>query len=143
MINFTDSVFVVIGVALAGWAGRVVWRGWRARRWPAAPGQVIGFDFREGRGRRGRPYIGHLELRYRYAVGGAAFEGRRVGFGLEHETPSAALAPDRVTLGTPLIVYYDPRDPGEAVLRRDVPAFEVVCALGGLVLVAAGLLGVL
>ena len=136
---------VALGATTAGWAGRTVWRVWRARRWPAAAGHVVAFEFGEHRGAKGSRYH-TFGVQYRYAVGGAPFEGRRVGFGVLHEAADLALAgrgggAAPVRPGAPVAVYYDPRRPGEAVLRRGVPVVEVVCGLLGLGFAAASLLG--
>ena len=135
-----DGFSVALGAATAGWAGRILWQVWRAQRWPAAPGQVVAVKFPERRGTKGRPYQTY-EIRYRYsAAGGASFESRRVGFGVLHAATD--LAPP-IRPGEPLAVYYDPRDPSNAVLRRDVPVLEAACGLLGLGLVAAGVLGMM
>ena len=139
---------VALGAATAGWAGRTLWQVWRARRWPTAPGQIVTVEFPERRGSKGSP-TPTFSVRYRYAAAnGATFECRRVSFGLLAAAtdlalagPGGAVAPIRP--GAPVAVYYDPRDPGKAVLRRDVPALEAACGLLGLGFVAVGLLGVM
>lgn len=132
-MDSTGWIFVAVGATLVGWAGYVVARGWRSRRWPAAAGHVVTFASSERRGKGGRP-VYRFEVRYRYTVGGATYEGGRIGFGVQQVTP-----PGRAAAGMPVTVYYNPREPGEAVLKRDAPAFETVCGLLGLALIAAGL----
>lgn len=83
---------VALGAAISGWAGRTLWQVWRARRWLAAPGQVVAVEFPERRSSKGRR-IPTFGVRYRYAAaGGATFEGRRVGFGLQHTGTNLSLA---------------------------------------------------
>ena len=130
----TSWILVIPGTALAGWSSFVAARVWRARRWPAVPGHIAAFVSSVRRsGRSGQP-VYSFEVRYRYAVNGVAFEGRRVGFGALDVTPPGGAGP-----GMPVTVYYDPREPARAVLRRGMPASEIVWGLAGLALAVAGL----
>lgn len=97
-------LLVVVGCAAAGYAGWSAWTGWRARRWPVAPGRIVALAFPEKR-RRGQP-VPTFEVHYMYAVGDQTFEGRRIGFGVDHVVP-----PPGLRLSDPVRVYYDPRDP--------------------------------
>jgi hypothetical protein len=115
-----------------------VWRGWRARAWPTARGEVVEVGVRwAGAMSRGA----HPTIRYRYVVDGRPLEGTRLQFGAQfgrwsERSARAALGP--LSPGAPVTVRYDPRDPSDAVLRPEPTVGDGVALLVGVVLVVLG-----
>jgi hypothetical protein len=124
-------VLGVFGLVLAAlFGGMFVWAvsefaACRAsRNWPSAPGQVEGAGVLEeiSRTRRGRERVEYSTVvRYKYAVQGRDHTGARVGFGpsQSYSFLASELA-GQYRPGQPVTVYYDPADPKNAVLRREV-----------------------
>lgn len=81
-------------------------------------------------------------IRYAYAAGGRTHESRQVWIGSEaaHSAEDPARWVERFPAGAVVPVWFDPRDPGQAVLVRDLPGRRPhVVLLAGAVLAAVGL----
>ena len=131
---------IVIGVVATGSAVMGTRRASSTQAWPSVSGEILEADVVPRSG-SGAPY--RVALRYRYTVAGREYEGTRedAASGEIHDTLDAARAHAmRCAPGTPVEVYYDPREPGTAVLETS--AGEGI-ALRGAMGVAAVLYGVL
>lgn len=107
--------FVSLGLlGLALYTARQAWFAWASRRWPTTTGRMLYSAIYRGEGES--PTGTHVH--YSYAVEGAAYESKRLRFGLfppgEYHVALAELS----TLHRPggLRVYYDPKKPSRACL---------------------------
>jgi hypothetical protein len=112
-------ILATFSVALLGAIGASlfdVWRAQRAMTWPTTHGVVVESRFAPGCGRNGTGY--HTLVRYRYQVGGAGYESRRILFGAAScDSKQAALnMTNRYSVASTVKVSFDPELPGEAVL---------------------------
>jgi hypothetical protein len=110
-------------------AAKIVWKTrevQRAALWPSAQGRIVCSQMRAVRRRRtgeataagNMPYI-----EYVYSAGGVEYRGHRIGIGdISTDSPQAQAALDCYPEGRTVPVYYNPADPGEAVLDRSAPA---------------------
>ncbi len=89
------------------------------------------------------------EISYSYQVGGAEYASKRVAFGGSRsysKRESAEKEAVRYPEGTRLPVYYDPKNPKEAVLDRTVKGSNMVFVMGimfiiiGLITLVVGVL---
>ena len=81
------------------------------------------------------------KLRYSYTVGGNEFSSDRIafGYGKTFNSESAALASiQKYSLGSVVMVYYNPENPNEAVLERRNER-QVWGLVGGILLIVLGL----
>lgn len=101
-----------------------------AREWPSTPGKVVistselrdvkVLDSERESGRK-------LEQRnfanvvYEYSVAGKSLRNNRVSIGEDRGDFEVAETIAKYPVGTPVIVYYNPLHPNEAVLERDLP----------------------
>jgi uncharacterized protein DUF3592 len=88
-------------------------------------------------------------VEYEFSVGFNKFRGKRVGIGeIMPNTPQVQAALDRYATGASVPVYYDPADPTQSVLERDLPhhfavvwvflaVFAVVCVSAALWVIGA------
>ena len=70
---------------------------------------------------------------YEYRVGSRTYSGERISFGDDTGGANAAATLRRYPVGATVPVYYDPADPGEAILEREAP-MGLVADAGRLVL---------
>ncbi len=122
----------------------------RGQGWPSAMGTVVsaGVEARTSSPRDGGPSTRyHLRIAYSYAVQGREYHGSRlIGAGAPgFDKPELAQAAARPYLpGNPVQIYYDPANPGEAVLERPAPAGSTLRGAGvaaGIMLAVAGIIG--
>jgi hypothetical protein len=132
---------IVIGGFNLVYAGLVVWRSWRARRWPAVDGQLLAADL-EKRKRVPSPASWGLRVRYRYVVGGDSYTGGVISTDIgpaffSEELGRLAIA-QQWRPGITVKVHINPRDPEEAVLTPRVSAVTLLMLAGGAALTAGG-----
>jgi hypothetical protein len=110
----------------------------RASRWPSAPGKVVSSDsqarkvkvFSDVQRADGKP---QYEIRnfanvvYEYNVRGRKVRNNRVGIGEDLGNFEVEETLARYPVGAPVTVYYNPRNPKEAVLERDAPRHLIGC----------------
>src|SRR5690242_7774790 len=94
-------VEVVAGGLDLALGGRLLWRCWRARRWPTRGGQILSANLKQ----RGAAWV--LEVQYRYMAG--AYTSREISPGgsptfLTEELGRLAIA-QKWQPGTPVKVY--------------------------------------
>ncbi len=138
--------------AIAAAAGLLLWRqawqSWRqahaSRTWPSTQGIIEEAWITISRSSRGpeSPFedkFFYPHLRYRYQVGGQTYQGERIAAGSPTGLSSraeaeAVLAPYPV--GRRVTVYYNPRNPAEAVLEPGRAESLGMLLLGGLLFLA-------
>jgi hypothetical protein len=118
-----------------------------ARRWPAAPGTIIGAEVRVAPGSDEEPFYDAV-VRYAYTVQGQEYEGAQDDLTYVSNVQDAAQAiVARYQVGASVLVYYDPQAPQRALIDRSIrPHHLVGLSLAGLLfllLVAGGLLAIL
>ncbi len=118
-----------------------------ARRWPAAPGIIIGAEVRVAPDSGKEPFYDAV-VRYAYTVQGQEYEGAQDDLTYVSNTQKAAQAiVARYQVGASVPVYYDPQAPQRALIDRSIrPHHLVGLLLAGLLfplLVAGGLLAIL
>lgn len=90
----------------------------RSPSWPTVQGRVT-FSTVRSNGRSTPSTVYTPTVRYTYRVGGRAFEGTHVAFGV-YRTTDAELAHEvsaHYAAGTTVMVHYDPERPSDAVLQ--------------------------
>ena len=118
-----------------------------ARRWPAAPGIIIGAEVRVTPRSGEEPFYDAV-VRYAYTVQGQEYEGAQDDLTYVSNAQDAALAiVARYPVGASVSVYYDPQAPQRALIDRSIrPHHLVGLLLASLLfplLTAGGLLAIL
>lgn len=85
--------------------------------WPQAKGVVTTSHLEVGYFKQMKGYYGVIE--YNYCVGKTSFHGTRLSFNMVHLAVEDAWKPvvDSYPVGKQVTVYYDPKNPGLAVLE--------------------------
>ena len=145
-------VMAALGVGFfAAVSAAIIYRTRRAQRashWPSTRGRIVRSQMQRTKrgGGTSAPGIGNLaDIEYVYSVAGVEYRGSRVGIGeIAPDSPEVAAALDRYRAGREGPVYYNPADPKDAVLERDMPASSALLYAGaagvflvGLAIVAA------
>ncbi|MBD1911762.1 MULTISPECIES: DUF3592 domain-containing protein [unclassified Leptolyngbya] len=126
---FIRFVFVMLGpTLLAGSFGLGLWimaayilrKSQQAQHWPETMGRVLSADVKEVIIKRQKHY--QTVVCYEYFVQGQPYQSQRLSFGnacriSDRPTAQQAIRPFRPTM--PVKVYYNPRKPQEAVLKRE------------------------
>jgi hypothetical protein len=111
------------GALVVLWATRQLWGGWRSRCWPEVRGQVETAEIGEHVNYRGG-WIYVPGVRYHYRAQGVLHLGTRLRFGAPW-WPTSYSAADAdlgaAELGADVVVYYNPKNPADAVLRPGIP----------------------
>ena len=97
-----------------------------SQNWPSVEGQIESSrvrrstSSREGTGATSSSY--RPEIKYTYSVMGNNYEGHRIGFGVPVGSfeSAAKQVVARYPHGATRTVYYNPRNPAQAVLERKV-----------------------
>ena len=117
------------------------------RRWPAAPGTIIGAEVRVTPESGEEPFYDAV-VRYAYTVQGQEYEGAQDDLTYVSNAQDAALAiVARYPVGAAVPVYYDPQAPQRALIDRGIRPHHLVSLLFASLfhplLVAGGLLAIL
>jgi hypothetical protein len=123
-------------------AGVIVFRLREVRHaalWPSVQGRIVHARLRAVRGKQsdGSATVSNLpDIEYAYSVGDVEYRGKRISIGeIRAGSPDVEAALARYQPGTTGPVFYNPDNPGEAVLERDPPASPTI-----LYAIAAGVL---
>ncbi len=127
-------VFAFGGAYLAVDSVKAMRDGSAASTWPTTPGRVLAAECRYSGSRTSTPHV-----LYEYAVGGQHYVGERERFGIKIATRDCVAG---YSSGQQVRVFYDPRAPGEAVLRPGDSQAAGFGILAGLVFFAFGAGGV-
>jgi len=134
-------LFAVVGtVFLVPFFILPVWQIWQARSWEAVACTILESHVETHEGEDGDTYS--VEVRYRYEVGGEAFEGSRYQFmgGSSSGYSGKAEVVEGLPPGAVATCYVNPHDPTDSVLHRGfTPA--LLFGLIPLVFVAVGVGG--
>ena len=100
-----------------------------ARRWPAAPGIIIGAEVRVTPESGEEPFYDAV-VRYAYTVQGQEYEGAQDDLTYVSNAQDAALAiVARYPVGAAVPVYYDPQVPQRALIDRGIRPHHLVSLL--------------
>ena len=121
-----DDIGKYILIAFIVGFGFLAWRAWQIKQaspqWPYVEGEMLSaraFARNETGEQNGTPTHEWLtEVRYRYAVKGVNYVGKRLrAFGLNHFDQASALKEiEPFQAGSTVKVYYDPAKPESSVL---------------------------
>ncbi|CAM3947058.1 DUF3592 domain-containing protein [Roseateles saccharophilus] len=128
--------FIVCGLLLVGAAWWSATMNARAADWPDTRGVIVHSEHRQAPDGDNDS----VRIEYDYQVAGQARRGSKVGYagGPSQSADKAALVA-RYPVGLEVRVYYDPADPGRAVLERSPSRAWIAAVLMGVALVAIGL----
>lgn len=131
----------------------------RARHWPAAPGRIIAAHSTTRAVRR--PSSGNkdtdadielrnfADIRYEFEVDGKKYPGTRVSIAEDLGNGDVAGTLKRYPANKEIIVYYNPADPRETVIERDMPAnsfqamgWLITILVAGSILAVTGIAGI-
>lgn len=94
----------------------------RASKWAQTTGRIV----KSGMEARHHQFAGEAEtvtntpaVRYEFSAGGVKYTGARIAIGGNSGAAETVLA--RYPAGKSVAVFYDPSDPNECVLERDIP----------------------
>lgn len=137
------AVIAPLGVigCLLGFAmyAKDVFLAYSAMSWPRSDGRVVSSQTVQGCG-GGRSFL--PRVRFEYSVNGVTYDGERVAFGnpgcgsFEHAQSIAA----RFPAGAAVPVYYEPRNPNEAVLLVGEVLSDTWLGLAGTLFFAVSLI---
>jgi Protein of unknown function (DUF3592) len=119
-------------------AGLILWKVSEVRHaatWPSTSARIVKSGLRTAHHRRSGEVtevrnLPHVE--YEFSLGGKVIRGTRIGIGEIPDNIEATL--DHYRVGATVPVYYDPKNPENALLERDAPA-----STGTLYAIAAGI----
>lgn len=148
-------VLLLLGLFFTAFGVYFIALGNEARTWPETEGTILSVTIRtdilmagspgltpEERKRR-REYFPSIS--YRWEVDGQAYTGSLYRLGTTHEKygerEQAVAAATRYKNGAPIAVYYNPKDPSQAVLDKAASAGVFVPLPFGLLLAGGGWLG--
>ena len=96
----------------------------RAAAWPQAAGRITRSEVAaRHRQRSDRPteLINEPAIEYEFTANGTKYTGTRISIGEDSGGANTEATLARYPLGATVMVYYDPADPGNCVLEREVP----------------------
>ncbi|HEY4891267.1 MAG TPA: DUF3592 domain-containing protein, partial [Reyranella sp.] len=130
-------------------AGVILWKGTQVRHaaaWPSTRGRIVRSTLRAQHNRQQAAVMkvsNVADVEYEYTLGDRVFRGTRIGIG---DSAGGRLEQtlNHYSVGATVPVYYDPKNPENALLERDPPvpvgwlyAIAAAIFLGGFVVLAA------
>lgn len=91
--------------------------------WPSARGKVITSQVqaRRKRDNDSEEVANYPLVEYEYGVNGKTYTGSRIGIGEDVANTDVSKTLEKYPVGASVLVFYDPKDPGKALLERDMP----------------------
>lgn len=127
--------FILCGLALMGAAWWSATMNAKAADWPDTRGVIALSEHRQATDGDNDS----VRIEFDYEVADQRHRGSTVSYvGLPAQSAEKAALVARYPVGREVKVYYDPADPGRAVLEREASRAWIAAALMGLVLVAVG-----
>lgn len=134
-----DVVMALFFMAIpAGIAGLILWKTMELRHaaaWPSATARITRSKLRAQHHRHGQDVTqvrNVPDIEYEFSLGDRVIRGTRIAIG-EIADAGVEATLDHYRLGATVPVYYDPKNPENAVLERDPPV-----SIGWLYAIAAG-----
>jgi hypothetical protein len=132
---------VVMGLAMA--ANKVL-QARRAAVWPQTAGRItrseVAASRHQGSG-KATELINLPAVEYEFSVGGNKFTGTRISIGEDKAGANTEATLAHYPVGAAVMVYYDPADPGNSLLERDIPKDLPAGCLALLAILAALIVG--
>ena len=127
------ALFLLIGLAMLGFAGRAWWKSTQVEQWPSVEGELLQRSLDENSDSDGSTW--KVNVRYAYTVAGRRHEGDRVAFGYVGSSGRASHEAiyDKLMHGDRVRVRYNPADPAEAALAHGLNKSTLMLAMFGLV----------
>ena len=142
----THAAAIAAGIALGGIALHKAWRCWSAGAWPTVTAEIIHSDTEDqteedNDGSTTTRY--RAWVRYRYAVQGKQYYGRRVSSGFEWHwfEWTAKRVAGRYREGKRVRVHYRATDPEDSTIESGVTLASLVVLAAGIALIVWGLRG--
>ncbi len=134
------ALFVLIGVVCGGGWFLLRRKSQASMKWPSARGRVVASDVNRCRDNDGN-WAEEARVVYEYVVNGASFKGNRITFGgaSSGNRSAARKTIERYPAGVEVDVFYDPAQPGAAVLERRLPGALVLLPIVGCVFALVGI----
>ncbi len=137
-------LFLLGGLISLGKGGYDAYQALRSYTWPTVEGKIVSSTITSVK-HPGETPTYYPDIRYAYRVEGKEYTGDRIFFG-EYGTGSSSSAQaviDKYKVGTSVTVYYDPRNPANAILERGARWASFALLAFGLLFVVVGLGGFL
>jgi hypothetical protein len=113
--------------------GSKLWEARRAAAWPQVTGRIVKstIEARHQQSADEATTVANVPaVEYEFAVAGTTYRGARISIGEDAGGANADATLARYPLAATVTVYYDPADPTNCVLERDIPpGFGRGCAL--------------
>ncbi len=139
-------LFIMGGVIVLIYSINIVYRGISSYSWPYCSGKIISsglqqterLDPGEGIDKTYSP-----KIVYEYAVNGARYTNDRIFFGEFGSGIKSSIKriADKYPPGKEVPVYYNPKNPQEAVLEKGVKAIILIPLISGIIFLLIGIAG--
>jgi Protein of unknown function (DUF3592) len=110
-----------------------LWEAHRAASWPQATGRIVksGIEARRHQSVGETTTVTNVPVvEYEFAVAGTTYRGTRISIGEDSGGANMDATLARYPVAATVVVYYDPANPANCVLERDIPrGFGRGCAL--------------
>ncbi len=137
MDSFTlSSLFTIVGLNAAFLVG-ILYLNRKAaaiNRWPSSMGMVFtsGMEKQKIKDHGHVRYVDCPVVHYSYEVNGQLYESTQITIGPEVQEKGIASPIVRYPIGAQVMVFYNPRNPAEAVLERRAPLQGALWLIVGL-----------
>lgn len=101
-------------------------------QWPSTLG-VVDASYLERRSSSEGGSTNYPVVQYSYQIGGQRYQSAKLAPGMEVGGTGAGKVVERYPAGAQVMVFYNPQNPGEAVLERKAPAQWVMWLVLGIV----------
>ena len=136
---------IMIGIGFTIWGAMVVMEARSAANWPTTEGTILisKFDrnFKTSSSGKGKWYY-DVKIKYSYTVDGLEYESSRVDFKSANYHYKSEVIPSTIARRYPVDkkvkVYYNPENPGKAVLETKITFMTYIGLLIGIFLIGLG-----
>lgn len=127
------GLFLLVGLAMLGFAGHSWWKSSQVEHWPVADGEIIERDFSEDSDSDGTTY--RTVVRYRYTVAGRSYDADRIAYGYVGSSGRDAhqAIHDALSRSDRIGVRYNPGNPSESALAYGLNRSTVMLMVFGIV----------
>jgi Protein of unknown function (DUF3592) len=126
--------FGLIAVAFAVLLVRKLLESRRVKHWPVTGGKVIASDVvarpREMRDASDPAFVNEANVEYEYLVGNIKYRCKRISLAEKISGSEIEVVLARYPVGATVAVFYDPANPNNALLERDLSKVVVITGIG-------------
>jgi hypothetical protein len=120
------SLFIVIGLVVAGFGVLTLIKSWRSEKWPVTNGVILTATMQAHSGEHGDTYS--AAVTFDYSVEGVKYTGNKLAIGaMSSSTSYAQSVLNRYPVGKTVTVHYSPANPAEAVLETGIHGGVWIC----------------